>query len=323
MSLWLSLLFVIAGLALVLFSAERLVDGTLGVARGFGLSAFLVSTIFLGFDPENLAVGAVGGVEGASGIALGTVVGSAMVAIALAFGLTALVTPLRFGQVPRPILGVPVLAAALLLLLAWDGRLSRLDGALLLAGYAAAIAWLVWLSRRGLDIESAGLGKKGDRAEGTGRARAVGLLVLALVLIVAGSELLVTGTRDLIARFGLSQTFIGMTVLALAISIEEVARELPAALRGHPEISYGNVAGSVLAFFLFNAGIIALLRPLEVAAATRRFYLPMAAATVVVISGLLLMRRLPRWAGALLVALYVAFVGLGYWLYGASAVAGG
>lgn len=322
MELWLSLLFVIMGIALVLFSAERLVDGTLGVARGFGLSAFLVSTIFLGFDPENLAVGAVGGMQGAGGIALGTIVGSTMVAIALAFGLTALIKPLHFGEVPRPILAVPILATALLLLLAWDSTLSRLDGVLLLAGYAAAISYLVWMSRRGLDIRGAGLGKNVS-AEGIGRAKAVGLLALSLVVIVIGSELLVTGTRELIARFGLSQTFIGMTVLALAISIEEIARELPAALRGHPEISYGNVVGSVLAFFLFNAGIIALLRPLAVDAATWRFYLPMAAVTVVAISGLLLMRRVPRWAGAMLVVLYAAFVILGYWLYGASAISAG
>ena len=87
--MWQSIVFVIAGIALVLVFAGRLVRGTVGFARGFGVSAFVVSVVFLGFDPENLAVGAVGAYEGAEGIALGTIVGSAMVAIALAFGITA------------------------------------------------------------------------------------------------------------------------------------------------------------------------------------------------------------------------------------------
>lgn len=318
--MWLSLGLVIVGLIVVLFFAGRLVQGAVGFARGFGVSAFLVSVIFLGFDPENLAVGAVGAYEGASGIALGTIVGSAMVAIALAFGITALVAPLRFEQAPRRILIVPMLAVLLIAALAWDGQLSRIDGGLLLAAYAAAIVILIWLNRRGLDVRGIGLGKKVP--EGMSRAKAIGLLVLSLAMIVAGSELLVRGATDLIERFGLSQTFVGMTLVALAISIEELARELPAALRGHPEISFGNVTGSVLAFFLFNAGIIALIRPLQVDAATARFYLPMAVATVGLISAILLTRRVPRWAGVVLIAAYAAFAIGGYVLYGATPAEG-
>lgn len=315
--MWLSIVIIVAGLALVLFFAGRLVRGTIAFARGFGLSAFVVSVIFLGFDPENLAVGAVGTFEGAGGIALGTIVGSAMVAIALAFGITALVVPLRFEQAPRRILVVPILAVLLMSLLAWDERLSRLDGIILLAGYVAAIIYLVRLSRRGIDMRGIGLGKNVEKAEGIGRARAIGLLVLSLVMIIIGSELLVTGAMELIERFGLSQSLIGMTVIALAISIEEVARELPAAMKGRPEVSFGNVAGSVLTFFLFNAGIIALIRPLDIDNTTRQFYLPFAAGTVVLISAFLLFRRIPRWAGAVLVATYIGFVAGGYLLFGA------
>lgn len=296
--------YVAAGLALVLSFAGRLVQGTLAFAHGFGLSVFVVSVIFLGFDPENLAVGAVGNYEQASGIAIGTIVGAAMVAIALAFGITALIVPLKFEQAPRQVLIVAILAVALLGGLARDGELSRMDGLLLLVGYVAAIRYLFWLSRRGVDIRGAGLGKKPEKAEGIGRAKAVGLLLLSLLMIVVGSELLVHGAKDLIDRFGLSQTLIGMTVIALAISIEELVRELPAALRGHPEITFGNVAGSVLTFLLFNAGIIALVRPPPVERETTSFYPPVAAATVVLISLFLLFRQIPRWAGALLVALY-------------------
>lgn len=314
--MWLSILFVIVGIGLVLMFAGRLVKGTVGFARGFGISAFVASVVFLGFDPENLAVGTVGAYEGAEGIALGTIVGSAMVAIALAFGITALIVPLRFEQAPRRILAVPILAVLLLGSLTLDGHLSRWDGTVLLAGDAAAVVYLIWLNRHGIDIRGAGLGKRVP--EGLSRAKAIGLLMLSLVMIIVGSELLVEGATDLIERFGLSQSFIGMTVIALAISIEELARELPAALHGHPEISFGNVAGSVLSFFLFNAGIIALVRPLDIGEDTIAFYLPVAAATIILISLFLLFRRLPRCAGALLVAAYAGFTIGGYLLYGAT-----
>lgn len=310
--MWLSLLLVSGGLGLVLYFAGRLVRGTVGIARSFGVSVFLVSVVFVGFDPENLSVGAVGAYEGAHGIAFGTVIGSAMVAIALAFGITALLVPLRFEQAPRRILLVPILAVLLVAALAGDSRLSRLDGSILLAGYAAAVGYLILLNRRGVDVRGIGLGKK--VREDLPRTKAIGLLVLSLGMIVVGSELLVSGATALIDRFGLSQTLVGMTLIALAISIEELARELPAALRGHPEISFGNVMGSVLAFFLFNAGIIALIRPLDVDTETQYFYLPAAVVTVVFISVVLLTRRVPRWAGGVLVLLYAAFVIGGYLL---------
>lgn len=313
-----SVAFVVVGLALVIFFTEQLIKGTVGAARRFGLSAFLVSTVLLGFDPENLAVGAAGSFEQADGIALGTILGSAMVAITLALGVTALISPIRLATAPRSVLVVPIAAVTLLVLLSVDGRLSRIDGVVLVAGYAAAVARLVALSRRGLDIEASGeVAKELHKAEHLGKPRAVALVVISLVMIVAASALLVEGTTDLIERYDLSQTVVGMTVLALAISIEEVAREVRPAMQGRPEISIGNVVGSVLAFFLLNAGIVSLVRPVDVGEPSRRFYLPFAAGSVLLVAALVGSRRVPRWAGVVLIAGYVGFVVAGYLLYGA------
>lgn len=124
------------GLLLVVYFAEKLVKGAVGTSMGFGVSAFIISVVFIGFDPENLAVGAVGSYEALGGVALGSIIGAAMVAIALAFGVTALVVPMEFARVPRPILVMPVLAVLLFAGLAWDGLLTRLDGGILLAAYA-------------------------------------------------------------------------------------------------------------------------------------------------------------------------------------------
>jgi cation:H+ antiporter len=313
MSIPLALGLFVAGLVLVIYFAEKLVAGVVGTATGFGVSAFWISVVFIGFDPENLAVGVAGAYEHAAGIALGSVIGSTMVAIALAFGLTALIVPLEFERAPRSILVVPVLAVGIAWLLMLDGRLSRLDGAILFAGYVAAVGYLLALNRRGVDIKAGGeVAETLEKSEQCGRWRALGLMAVSLAGIVIGSELLVRSSKQLVARLGWSDTLFGMTALAFLVSVEEIARELPAAIRKRPEITYGNVLGSVLAFFLFNAGLIALVRPLQIDPQVLRFYLPACASTVVMTSVAMATRRVPRWAGAILLAIYLVFILYGF-----------
>jgi cation:H+ antiporter len=298
----------LAGLALVIWSAERLVEGVVSTSLALGLSAFAVSVLFVGFDPENLAVGAAGAVEGVAGIALGSVVGAAMVAVGLAFGVTALLVPMRFARAPARILAAPVLAVLLLGALAYDGMLSRSDGALLVAAFALAVFELLRVSRRGLDIRPPGeVAEVLERERAPSRTRALARLVLALAGLVLGSELLVAGSERLLADLGLSDTVYGMTFLALAVSVEELARELPAARRGRPDIAVGNVVGSVFAFFLFNAGVVALIHPVPVEPEVLCFYLPVCLATVIFAMACLATLRVSRLAGAVLVGAYASF----------------
>jgi cation:H+ antiporter len=301
------LVLALAGLALVVVCAEKLVAGVVGTSLALGWSAFLVSVLFVGFDPENLFVGAVGAAQGMAGIALGSIVGAAMVACGLAFGFTALVAPMRFERAPRRVLALPIVAILLLALLALDGRLSRGDGVVLLGAFVLVVLELARLSRRGLDIRASGEVAESLERGRPGATRALVILVLALGGLVLGSELLVAGSRRLMSQLGLSETVYGMTILALAVSAEEIARELPAALRGRPEISVGNVVGSVLAFFLFNAGVIAVLHPIPVDPVVLRFYLPLCLATVILVMASLATLRIPRWIGGALVGLYAVF----------------
>lgn len=313
MGLAVDILLFVVGLGLVIFFSEQLVKGLVGTSVSFGISAFLISVIFLGFDPENLAVGATGSYEQVAGIALGSVIGAAMVAIALAFGITALFAPMRFEQVPRQILVAPILAVLLFGGLGLDGQLSRLDGGILLAGFVAAIAFLIWLNRRGFDIEPSGeVAETLEKEDLPNRWQSVGLFLVSLIAIIAGSEMLVSSSEALISQLGISDTNFGMTILALLVSIEELARELPSALKGRAEISFGNVLGSILAFFLFNAGIIALVQTVPVSNEVLRFYLPVCLATVIVLSVFMLRKRVSRWAGAVLVILYGVFAIGGY-----------
>ncbi len=313
MNLATSITLFVVGLAIVIYSAEKLVKGTVGISLSFGISAFLISVIFIGFDPENLALGGVASYEGAAGIALGSIIGAAMVAIALAFGITAMLAPMQFAAAPRAMLAVPPLAVALFFALGIDGRLSRTDGGILLVAFVVAIVFLVYLGKRGLDIRPTGeVAETLEKTERPGRMKSAGIFAASLIGVIVGSELLLAGAGQLISRFGLSETVFGMTVLALLVSIEELARELPAARQGRPDISYGNVAGSILAFFLCNAGIIALIRPVPVSREVLTFYLPVTVFTVLTISFFMFRKRISRLAGFVLIALYIVFFAGGY-----------
>jgi cation:H+ antiporter len=206
-----------------------------------------------------------------------------------------------------------MLAVVLFAGLALDGQLSRLDGAILLGGFVCAVLYLLRLGRRGLDIQPAGeVGHRLQKGNIPGKWLSIGLFVLSLAAIAVGSELLVRGAQTLLTRFHIADLPVGMTILAFVVSIEKLERELPAARQGRADISFGNVLGSILAFFLCNTGIIALVRPVPVDRVVLTFYLPVACVTTAVVSGLMLTKTISRWAGSVLILLYAFFVG-GAW----------
>ncbi|AHE66843.1 Ca2+/Na+ antiporter [Legionella oakridgensis ATCC 33761 = DSM 21215] len=302
MNIFLAVGLFIVGLVLVIYFAEKLVKGAVGTSVSFGISTFFISVVFIGFDPENLAVGAVGSFNEMAGIALGSIIGATMVAIALAFGITALIAPMTFKKTPKRILILPNLAILLLGLLALDGELSRIDGLILFLSFILSVIYLLWLNKKGYDIKpSHELSETIDSVKKEHRWKALGLLVLSLAAIIIGSEFIVMASKTMIRYLGLSGTFFGMIILAFLVSIEEIARELPAALQGRAEISFGNVVGSIFAFFLFNAGIIAMIKPVTFDKQTLMFYLPFCLLTMIVISLFMLTQRISRWMGGSLV----------------------
>lgn len=303
------------GLGIVLFSAEQLVKGVVGTSAAFGVSSFTIAVVFIGFDPDNLSVGAAAAFEHAPGLAWGAIIGAAMVAVAFAFGLSAVIAPMRFERVPGSILMIPIFAIMALTALGIDGELSRFDGVILLATYAAAVAWIWRQGRRGVAIQSAGeVGHTLQKRVQLRRWQAIALLGGSLGGIVVGSEMVVAAAGPILERMGLSETAFGMTILAFLVSIEELAREVQPALRGRPDISFANVLGSILAMLLFNAGVFALVAPIAVPAQVLRFYLPYSFVSVVVISAFMARRRISRRAGALFIALYGGFVSGAYFM---------
>jgi cation:H+ antiporter len=300
------IVFLVAGLALIVWGADRFTDGALGVARRFAVSAFWIGAVLSGFEPENLATGMAAAMGGLPQIALGTVIGSAIFTLTAGFGVALLIVPMDV-RLPRAGAWAMLAALALFALALLDGTVTRRE-AIVLA--VAAVGVMVWLYGRSTAFRPPKEGE-GDDADEPPRSMAaiVGRLALGTVAILLGAEALVSGARAVLATTGLSETFLGMTVVGLGESLEETARMVAPARRGHPELALGNIVGTLVVLVLFNLGTIALVRPLVADPLVLAFHAPyLAACAAAIATAFLVARRLGRTLGAGLVAAYVIYL---------------
>jgi cation:H+ antiporter len=293
----LDLLVLVAGVALVVAGAELFFEALLGLARRLGVPAFTLTALVSGFEVENLAAGIAANAHGLGGAAAGTFLGgTTFLALGVA-GLGALIRPLR-ASLPLPLLAWTALAPLPLAALAVDGRLSRLDGALLVAWFALAMAGIA-RGAQGL------LAERGDEHVRFAVPRALA----GIGLLTLGGDLLGRGLRDVTERFGVSPTLLGNTALAAAVEAEEVARVAVPARRGRGDVALANVVGTIVHFAALNAGVIALVKPIDLDHASTRLHLPVAVGATLVLCGLVARGRgLGRAAGALLLLLYAAYL---------------
>ena len=299
-------LLLIVGIAFVLWGAERFTEGAIRTARLFALSPFFLGAIVSGLEPENLVTGLAGAIGGLPQIALGTVIGAAIFMLTGGLGLALLLVPMEV-RIPRA--GALAMAASLVpfgVALMNDGVVSRAEGALL---SSVAIGLMAWLYKRSPAFLRTREEEESSRRPS--RLSAVGLLVVGVGVMLLGAALVIQGVKALIGTLGLSETFLGMTVVALGESLEETARMVTPARRGHPELAWGNVVGTVVILLTFNLGAIALLRPLIADPLILRLHVPyLIACTLLVGGALLAARRLGRGFGVLLLLLYLLYLGL-------------
>jgi cation:H+ antiporter len=285
------------GIALVVWAADVFVDGLLGVGRALGIAPFVLTVALSGFETENLAAGIAASAKGLPGAAAGTFLGGiTFLALAVA-GLAAVITPMQL-ELPRRFAIWTAVAPVPLLLFGLDGRLSRVEGAVLVVWSVVALVGLA-RSGRALLVD-----------ESVERVRSPGIRLLAgLVVLTVGGWLLGEGLTSTVRNLGISQTLLGNTAVAASVEAEEVARVAVPARRGRPELGLGNIGATVVHFAALNAGVLALLKPLPLGHDTTHFYLPVAAASPAILAVLLLTRkRLGRIAGVGLIAFYVAYV---------------
>lgn len=311
----LAFIAVILGLAMLVWSADRFVEGSAATARHFGMPPLLIGMVVVGFGtsaPE-MVVSALAAWQGKSGIALGNAYGSNITNIALILGVTALISPIAVhSQVLRKELPILTVVTALAAWQLSDGVITRADAALLLAVFAGLMAWTIW---QGLRQQNDALGSEIEQelaAHAMPVRRAVFWLALGLILLIISSRILVWGAVEIAEGLGVSDLIIGLTVVAVGTSLPELASSIIAARRGEHDIALGNILGSNLFNTLAVVGVAAAIQPLSVGAEVLdRDMLVMAALTLSLFAIGYGWRqpggRISRSKGGLLLAAYLAY----------------
>ncbi|MDP1520564.1 calcium/sodium antiporter [Porticoccus litoralis] len=261
------LLAVIAGLIVLVWSADQFVDGAAGTAGHFGMPPLLIGMVIVGFGtsaPE-MVVSALAASQGNPGIALGNAYGSNITNIALILGLTALISPIAVhSQVLRKELPILIALAGLAAYQLWDGHVSRTDAWILLGLFACLMGWTI---RQGLRNKTDVLGSEVAEelaAHPVALSKSVWQLILGLVLLVASSRLLVWGAVEIAQGLGVSDIVIGLTIIAIGTSLPELASSLAATRKGEHDIALGNVLGSNIFNTLAVVGIAGAIHPMSV-----------------------------------------------------------
>ncbi|MEH6387880.1 MULTISPECIES: calcium/sodium antiporter [Pseudomonas] len=309
--------YLIAGLILLVAGAEILVKGAAKLAAQFGIPPLIVglTVVAFGTSAPETAVSVQAALDGSGDLAIGNVVGSNIANVLFILGVTALIAPLIVSrQLIR--LDVPIMigASLLALALAWDGALSKLDGAILFVCILAYTAFLIISSRRDKQDAADDEFDKEYGLHETPKPYAwlinLALVVVGLVLLVSGSNFLVTGAVSLARALGLSELVIGLTVVAIGTSLPELATSVLAVIRGERDIAVGNIVGSNIFNLLCVLGLAALVspEPILVAANALIFDFPVMIAVAVACLPIFFSGyRINRWEGLLFLAYYAAY----------------
>lgn len=305
---------VVFGLILLVWSADRFVEGAAATARHFGMPALLIGMVIVGFGtsaPE-MVVSALASSQGNPGIALGNAYGSNITNIALILGITALISPIAVhSQVLRrelPILTIITFAAAWQL---WDGNLSRTDAVVLLLIFAVLMAWTIW---QGMQKKTDKFGTEIDQELKQHQMpikRAVFWLITGLLLLILSSRVLVWGAVEIAVALGVSDLIIGLTIVAVGTSLPELASSVIAARKGEHDIALGNIIGSNLFNTLAVVGIAGMIAPMAVS--PELLYRDVMTMIVLTISlfifgyGFRGQGRINRIEGGILLTAYVAY----------------
>ena len=270
----LSIVAIVVGLFLLVWSADRFVDGAVGVARFFGMSTFLIGMVIVGFGtsaPE-MVVSILSAMNDTPQLALGNAYGSNIANIALILGVTALIAPVVV-QKQAMSRDIPVLIAmtALTVLLLVDGNVSLIDGAVLLVAFVAIMGFniLSELKAKRKRRKSGGASEVSEfeeiPAEGVSIGRAVLYLLVGLVLLIVSSRMLVWGAVYMAHALGVSDLLIGLTIVAVGTSLPELASSIAAARRGENDLAVGNIIGSNIFNTLVVVGLASVIAPIKAA----------------------------------------------------------
>lgn len=262
-----AIIAVALGLAVLVWSADRFVDGAAATSRHLGLPPLLIGMVIIGFGtsaPE-LMVSGLSAWQGNPGLALGNAYGSNIANIGLIVGFVALLSPLTMhSQVLRQELPLLMLVTLASLWCLQDGDVSRWDAVLLLAMLAAFLTYSVMRGRQKGSDALADNTTANLETQAMTLKRAITWTLVGLVMLIASSRLLVWGAVDIASAFGVSDLVIGLTVVAIGTSLPELASSISAVRKNEHDLVIGNVVGSNLFNTLGVVGLAGVIDPIDV-----------------------------------------------------------
>lgn len=318
---------VLLGLGVLVWSADKFVDGAVGVARFCGMSTLLIGMVVVGFGtsaPE-MVVSALSAMQNAPELALGNAYGSNIANIALILGVTAIISPV---VVVRKALkrDLPILIAvtALSVFLVSDGSIMRMDGVILLLVFAGVMGFNIWNEMRQKAVAGNAEEAEPQEGESLSLGKSVFWLVLGLALLVGSSRALVWGAVEIARALGVSDLLIGLTIVAVGTSLPELASSIVAARKGEDDLAFGNIIGSNLFNTLLVVGIAATISPMnsyEPAVFTRDMPVMAVLTVLLLLFGLPVRKnrvgadgkrigRINRIEGATFLAVYIGYIGV-------------
>lgn len=306
---------VLVGFALLVWSADRFVDGAAATSSHFGMPSLLIGVVVVGFGtsaPE-MVVSALAAWEGNPNLALGNGLGSNIVNTGLILGVTALMVPLMVhSKIVRKELPILIVVGLIVGGMLWDGALQRWEGILLLVGFFILIGWTVYSAMSGSDDNLAVEMDQELVEHAMSLKMALFWVGLGLVLLIISARVLVWGAVTIAESMGVSDLVIGLTIVALGTSLPELAASVIAARKGEHDIAIGNVVGSNIFNLLAVIGIAGIIKPLEAISPEvlhRDWPAMMLLSVVLLIMALGFKRqgRINRIEAVLLLLMYVAY----------------
>ena len=263
---WLSIIFMLGGLAALAWSSDFFVDGAAAVAKILGISPFIIGMVIIGFGtsaPE-LCVSTMSGLSGHANLSLGNAYGSCIFNIAVILGIATLVFPLVVKPSVSFIAGPGLALVSLFsLFILKDGVCSRVEAIILLAAFLVILPLYCWYDQKTKDE---GEGEEKGEGEGEAEQRKILLpivkLVVGLGVLIGSSHFLVWGAVDFAKFCGVSDLVIGLTIVAAGTSLPELASAVASARRGEHEFVLGNIIGSNLFNTLAVVGLATVISPL-------------------------------------------------------------
>ncbi len=303
MEILLQILFLVVGFVLLIKGADLFVDGSSGIAAKFGIPQLVIglTIVAMGTSAPEAAVSISAALKGSADITIGNIVGSNILNILIILGLSSVIVPIAVApstiKIETPFM---IAITGIMLLLGLDGTISLIDGIIFLVLFAAYLTYLFIMAKKNKENQE-------EVAKELSIPKAIIFAVLGLAMIVLGSNVTVDAATKIAEAIGLSERFIGLTIVALGTSLPELFTSVAAARKGNADIAIGNIVGSNLFNILFVIGISALIVPVPFAANFIFDSIVSIAAGVMLLLCCLWTKSLRRWAGVLMLLGYAAY----------------